>query len=175
MKRSYKLDFTSVFIPFIHVDYLFSLLAGSVRKEIKSGNRKKCFDFCLFLINWRDLFVTLSPVRYSKIRSQSYDNYVIKLFEMAMYMCMCVTRRNETKYSRTPLSRTWLSRIPRYLELKPISLGYAPVFPVIYYRLSRTPRYVELFFVSLDPSSSRLSRTLMIKLMDKKQKVSKCS
>ena len=51
-------------------------------------------------------------------------------------------------YSWTPLIRTRLIRIPRYFELKPISLGFALVFSVIYYRLIRTrliriPRYFE--------------------------------
>ena len=68
--------------------------------------------------------------------------------------------------SWTPLFRTRLSQTPRYLEQNRISLGFAPVFSVIYYelsrtRLSRTPRYLELFLAPLSSDQSRLSRTLL--------------
>ena len=78
-------------------------------------------------------------------------------------------------HSWTPLCRTRLSRTPRYLEQNRISLGFAPVFSLIYYglfrtRLSRTPRYLEQTRISLGfapvysviyygLSRTRLSRT----------------
>ena len=53
-----------------------------------------------------------------------------------------------SKYSRTPLFQTRLIRSPHYFEGRSNSLGFTPMFSVIYYQLFRTrliriPRFFE--------------------------------
>ena len=69
-----------------------------------------------------------------------------------------------SKYSRTPLFRTRLIRSPHYFEGRSNSLGFTPMFSVIYYQLFRTrlfriPCYFELIVLSLRLKSSPLFRT----------------
>ena len=57
-------------------------------------------------------------------------------------------RTKHAYISRTPLSRTRLSRTPRYLDPQPISHGftntiYSTFARLSRTRLSRTPRYLE--------------------------------
>ena len=71
---------------------------------------------------------------------------------------------SSSKYSRTPLFRTRLIRSPHYFEGRSNSLGFTPMFSVIYYQLFRTrlfriPCYFELIVLSLHLKSSPLFRT----------------
>ena len=75
--------------------------------------------------------------------------------------------KNGSKYSRTPLFRTWLIRSPRYFDYfegRSNSLAFTLMFSVIYYQLFRTrlfriPCYFELIVLSLHLKSTQLFQT----------------
>ena len=119
----------------------------------------------------------------SMVRSYSYLYYRNLLSEfiffIALYSVSCVNIKR-SDHSTTTCSHFYRVE-PRYLELPAISnlnpfpLDFPLLLSVIHTRLSRTPPYLELFFVSLGPNQPCLSRTIIMKLIDKHQKVSKHS
>ena len=68
---------------------------------------------------------------------------------------------DSNNYSRTPLFRTRLIRIPRYFKGRLNSLRFTLMFSVIYYQLFQTrlfqiPRYFKLIVLSLHLKSTPL-------------------